>query len=176
VNGAVFGEPDRDRTPEEGPVLPEPLPLVGVLDNLRSAFNVGSIFRTAEAARLSELRLCGITPYPPNAQLDRTALGTAHRVPWRHHVSTLEAVRELRRGGVPVWALEVSGRSRSLRDVRFPRPVAVVFGHETAGVGAEVLQEADGIVEIPLYGRKNSLNVANAFAVVVFEILRQWGY
>jgi tRNA G18 (ribose-2'-O)-methylase SpoU len=168
--------PDRDRTPEEGPVLAEPLPLTGVLDNLRSAFNVGSIFRTSEAARVGELLLCGITAYPPNAQLDRTALGTAHRVPWRHVVSTAEAVRGLRAQGVPVWALEVTDGARSLREVRFPRPVAVVFGHETAGVGPEVLREVDGIVQIPLYGRKNSLNVASAYAVVIFEILRQWGY
>jgi 23S rRNA (guanosine2251-2'-O)-methyltransferase len=171
-----FPQPDRDRSVEEGPILAEPLPLIGVLDNLRSAFNVGSIFRTAEAARVRELLLCGITPYPPNARLDRTALGTVHRVAWRHSVSTVEAVRGLRSRGIPVWALEVSTRARSIRTVNFPRPVAVVFGHETAGIGPEVLRETDGVVEIPLYGRKNSLNVANTFAVVIFEILRQWGY
>lgn len=165
-----------DRTREDGPVLAAPLPLVAVLDNLRSAFNVGSIFRTSEAARVGELLLCGITPYPPHPQLDRTGLGTVDRVKWRHSVSTMEAVRELRGAGTPVWALEVAEGARSLRDVVFPQPVAVVFGHETAGIGDEVLREVDGLVEIPLYGRKNSLNVASAYAVVVFEILRQWGY
>jgi 23S rRNA (guanosine2251-2'-O)-methyltransferase len=165
-----------DRTPEEGPVLAEPLPLVAVLDNLRSAFNVGSIFRTSEAARVGELLLCGITPYPPHPQLDRTGLGTVDRVEWRHMVSTVEAMRELRGAGIPVWAVEVAPEARSLREVVFPRPVAVIFGHETAGIGTEVLHEVDGVVEIPLYGRKNSLNVASAYAVVVFEILRQWGY
>ena len=169
------GGQTRDRTPEMGPVRAEPFPLIGVLDNLRSAFNVGSIFRTAEAARIAELRLCGITPYPPHAQLDRTALGTANQVPWRHHVDTLAAVRELQARGLPVWAVETGERSRSIREVSFPQPVAVVFGHETAGVSDAVLRAADGIVRIPLHGRKNSLNVANAFAVVVFEILRQWG-
>ena len=168
--------PDRDRTVEEGPILAEPLPLIGVLDNLRSAFNVGSIFRTAEAARIRELHLCGITPYPPNARLDRTALGTVHRVAWRHAVSTVETVRALQAEGIPVWALEVTADARSIREVSFPRPVAVVFGHETAGIGPEVLREVDGTVEIPLYGRKNSLNVANTFTAVIFEILRQWGY
>jgi 23S rRNA (guanosine2251-2'-O)-methyltransferase len=165
-----------DRSLEEGPVLGSPLPLVAVLDNLRSAFNVGSIFRTSEAARVGELLLCGITPYPPHPQLDRTGLGTVDRVRWRHLVSTVEAVRELRKAGTPVWAVEVAESARSLRDVSFPQPVAVIFGHETAGIGAEILREVDGVVEIPLYGRKNSLNEASAFAVVIFEILRQWGY
>ncbi len=165
-----------DRSREAGPILDAPLPLVAVLDNLRSAFNVGSIFRTSEAARVEELLLCGITPYPPHPQLDRTGLGTVDRVRWRHLVSTGDAVRELRQAGTPVWAVELTERARSLREVRFPRPVAVVFGHETAGVGREVLDQVDEVVEIPLYGRKNSLNVASAFAVVVFEILRQWGY
>jgi tRNA G18 (ribose-2'-O)-methylase SpoU len=168
--------PRGDRTREEGPVLAEPLPLVAVLDNLRSAFNVGSIFRTSEAARVGELVLCGITPYPPHPQLDRTALGTVDRVSWRHAVSTVEAIRDLRSRGIATWALEVTEGARSLREVSFPRPSAIVFGHEAAGIGAEVLSEVDGVVEIPLYGRKNSLNVASAYAVVVFEILRQWGY
>lgn len=165
-----------DRTPEEGPILAEPIPLVAALDNLRSAFNVGSIFRTSEAARVGELLLCGITPYPPHPQLDRTGLGAVDRVRWRHLVSTVEAVRELRGAGIPVWAVEVAEGARSLREVTFPQPVAVIFGHETAGISSEVLREVDGVVEIPLYGRKNSLNVASAYAVVVFEILRQWGY
>jgi tRNA G18 (ribose-2'-O)-methylase SpoU len=157
-------------------VVGEPLPLWGVLDNLRSAFNVGSIFRTSEAARISGLVLCGITPYPPNERLDRTALGTVFRVPWVHRVSTSDAVRELRARGIPVWACEVGAGAVSLRAARFPRPVALVFGHETGGVAPDVLALADGIVEIPLYGRKNSLNVATAYGVVLFEVLRQWGY
>jgi 23S rRNA (guanosine2251-2'-O)-methyltransferase len=177
VSGAVSAPEGRgDRTPEEGPVLAEPLPVVAVLDNVRSAFNVGSIFRTSEAARVRELLLCGITPYPPHPQLDRTGLGTVDRVRWRHLVSTVEAVRELRGSGIPVWAVEVAEGARSLRAVTFPRPVAVIFGHETAGIGTDILRQVDGVVEIPLYGRKNSLNVASAYAVVVFEILRQWGY
>jgi 23S rRNA (guanosine2251-2'-O)-methyltransferase len=165
-----------DRAPEDGPVLPEPLPLIGVLDNLRRAFNVGSIFRTSEAARIQELLLCGITPYPPNEKLDRTALGTVHRVAWRHCLSTREAVAGLQARGVPVWACEVARQAVSLRRLALPRPVALVFGHETSGVSPEVLQMVDGVLEVPLYGRKNSLNVATTFGVVVFETLRQWGY
>lgn len=166
----------RDRTPEEGPRLRDPLPLVGVLDNLRSAFNVGAIFRTAEAARIAGLRLCGITPYPPNGKLDRTALGTSHRVPWRHHIETREAIAELRREGYPVWAVEITAGAASLRDVEVPDRLALVFGHEVTGVNPAAAAEADRIVAIPLYGRKSSLNVATAFGIVVFDILRRWGY
>ena len=95
---------------------------------------------------------------------------------WRHSLSGREIVRELHGKGTAVWALEVSERSVPIRRVAFPQPVAVVFGHEVAGVSPDLLREADGIVEIPLYGRKNSLNVATTFGIVVFEILRQWGY
>ncbi len=166
-----------DRTAQEGPRLPEPLPVIAVLDNLRSAFNVGSIFRTSEAARLRELVLCGITPYPPNERLDRTALGCVHSVAWRHVVSTTAAVREARQAGYRIYACEVAPGARSLREVSFPRrPLAFVFGHEVAGIAPEVMALADAIVEIPLHGRKNSLNVATSYGIVLFEVLRQWGY
>lgn len=166
----------RDRTPEEGPQLAAPLPLTVVLDNVRSAFNVGSVFRTAEAARIRELLLCGITPYPPNEKLDRTALGTVHRVAWRHYLSGREALSALRAEGARIWACELCEGAVSLRDARFTRPAAVVFGHEVAGVSPAILAAADEVIEIPLFGRKNSLNVATAAGIVIFEVLRQWGH
>lgn len=166
----------RDRSVEQGPVRGDPFPLTAVLDNLRSAFNVGSIFRTSEAARITELILCGITPYPPNEKLDRTALGTVHRVPWRHALNTVEVVTELQADGHAVWACELCEGAVSLRRSQLPQPLGLVFGHEVSGVGPEVLRKVDGILEIPLYGRKNSLNVATTFGIVVFETLRQWGY
>ncbi len=166
----------KDRSPEEGPRLTRPLPLYGVLDNVRSAFNVGSIFRTSEAARVARLELCGITPYPPNPRLDRTALGTAFSVEWRHWIETRQALAALKAEGIEIWALEVSSRAQSLRDVSTPESVALVFGHETIGVSHDALREADRVIEIPLWGRKNSLNVATAYGVVVFELLRRWGY
>ena len=164
----------RDRTPEEGPRLAPAMPLVAVLDNIRSAFNVGSIFRTSEAARIERLHLCGITPYPPNEKLDHTALGTAHRVPWTHHLDTGAVVRGLRASGRTVWGIELSPSSRSLYEVRAPAPLGLVFGHETAGVDPHVLSACDAVVAIPMLGRKNSLNVATAYGIVIFEILRQW--
>lgn len=166
----------RDRPPERGPRLGEPLPLTGVLDNLRSAFNVGAIFRTAEAARLSGLHLCGITPYPPHRELDRTALGTALHVPWEHHVETGAALDRLRAAGQTIWAVELDPRAESLRTLEAPPGLALVFGHETLGVSPAVLERADRVVALPLHGRKNSLNVATTFGIVIFEVLRQWGY
>ncbi|MBK8230117.1 MAG: TrmH family RNA methyltransferase [Candidatus Eisenbacteria bacterium] len=147
-----------------------------MLDNIRSAFNVGSIFRTSEAARVARLELCGITPYPPNPRLERTALGTSWNVEWRHWIRTSDALADLRAAGVEIWALEVADSAVSLRTLQAPSTLALVFGHETIGVSPEVVRAADRVVQIPLHGRKNSLNVATAYGITVFEVLRQWGY
>ena len=143
---------------------------------MRSAFNVGSIFRTAEAARAAHLHLCGITPYPPNVQLDRTALGAAFRVPSTHYRQTREAILALRTAGVRIHAVEIDWRSRSLRDTPLPQPGALVFGHEVAGIDPEILELADEIVALPMWGRKNSLNVAVTCGIAVFETIARWGY
>ena len=145
-----------------------------VLDNLRSAFNVGSIYRTADTARLASVCTGGYTAHPPHPKLDKTALGTLDYVPTRHFASTLAAVDHLRDRGIAVWALETTSASRSYTAVEYPRPVGLVLGNEALGVDRAVLERCDQLVEIPMYGYKNSLNVAAACAVVVFEILRQW--
>jgi len=164
----------RDHTDETGPA-PVYLPLRVVLDNLRSAFNVGSIFRTGEGAGVEWIHLCGITPYPPNPKLDKTARGATALVPWSHHIDTMEAVRILRTQGYALAVLELTNRSVDYRSLPYPKPIAVILGHEVAGVTRPVLEAADWIVEIPLRGRKNSLNVATACGILLFEILRQWG-
>ena len=145
-----------------------------VLDNLRSAFNVGSIFRIADTARLARIVTCGYTAHPPHPKLDKTALGTLACIPTTHFDTTLEAVASLRGQGIPVWALETTSRSKTYTTVTYPRPLALVLGNEALGVSREVLEECDELIEIPMYGFKNSLNVAAAGAVVVFEILRTW--
>ena len=163
----------RDRAASGGAPLGR-LPIRIVLDNLRSAFNVGSIFRTSEGAGVEWIHLCGITPYPPNPKLEKTARGSEALVPWSHHIDTTEAVRLLRTRGYTLAALELTDRSVDYRSLPFPQPIALIVGHEVAGVTRPVLEEADYIVEIPLRGIKNSLNVATSFGVVLFEILRQW--
>ena len=147
-----------------------------MLDNVRSAFNVGSMFRTAEAARVSHVHLCGITPHPPHPQLDRTALGTAFRVPWTHHRHSRDAIAALRSEGVRIHAVEITPEARSLRETPLPRPGALVFGHEVGGVDPELLELADEVIHVPMWGRKNSLNVAVVFGIVVFDTIGRWGY
>jgi len=165
---------DSPLTPDEYAQLPK-FPVHLVLDNLRSAFNVGSIFRTADTARVERVVTCGYTAHPPHPRLEKTALGALPLVATEHFDTTLQALDDCRARGLPVWALETTSHSRTYTQLSFPRPVALVLGNEALGVDPEVLEAADQLVEIPVFGYKNSLNVASACAVVLFEILRQWG-
>ena len=149
-------------------------PLYLVLDNLRSAFNVGAIFRSVDAARLAGVLTCGYTAHPPHKKLDKTALGTLDYVPTRHFDTALDALDYLSAEGIVAWALETTSHSVSYNHVEYPQPLALVLGNEALGVQRAVLERCERIVEIPMYGYKNSLNVASAAAVVAFEALRQW--
>ncbi len=163
---------DRDLPLEEYRRLPR-APLTIVLDNLRSAFNVGSIFRLCDTMRAAELILCGYTAHPPHRKLEKTSLGTIDYVPWRHIDSTRDAVRDLQAHGIPVWAVETASHAVRYDRAAYPAPVALVFGNEALGVDRAVLALCDGCVQIPTFGYKNSLNVATAVAVVGYEVLRQ---
>ena len=153
-----------------------------VLDNVRSAYNVGALFRTADTARCAEILTCGFTPHPPHPKLAKTGFGAVDSVPSRHVESTLHAVRSLQADGVAVYAMETTELSVNYAAVDFPRGeggeggVALVLGNEETGVDTAVLAAADGVIEVPTFGAKNSLNVAAAGAIVVFEALRQWGH
>lgn len=125
---------------------------------------------------MAHLHLCGITPYPPHEQVYRTALGAAFHVPFTHHRDTRAAVLALRAEGVVVHAVEVDSRARSIRVCPLPQPGALIFGHEVAGIDPQVLELADEIVFVPMWGRKNSLNVAVTFGIAVFETIGRWGY
>jgi len=149
-------------------------PLCLVLDNLRSAYNVGSILRTAETAGCSEVLCCGITPIPPHAKLAKTACGADTSVPTRHFASTLAAVEHIRARGFTLFGMETTSRSENYTAVKFPYKTALVLGNENTGVDTAVMSACDKLIEIPTYGLKNSLNVASAAPVVVFEVLRQW--
>ena len=164
---------DADLSLDEYARLPKH-PLYLILDHLRSAFNVGSLFRTADAARLAGVYTCGYTAHPPHPKLDKTALGTLQYIETRHFETTLEAIEHLRARDVPVWALETTSQSRCYTELSYPRPLGLVVGNEALGVSHEVLERCDQLVEIPMYGYKNSLNVAAAGAVLSFEVLRQW--
>ena len=161
-------------------------PISLVLDDIRSAHNVGNILRFAEAARCRNVWLCGsMTPAPPHPKVLKTALGAAEYVPYETAGSTLQAIRQLQKQGIRVYAVETTSRSVSLWKVSFFekrvegdealefQQIAFVFGNELVGVAIEVLEECDGIVSVPTHGIKNSLNVATCASVVTWEALRQ---
>ena len=142
-----------------------------VLDNVRSAFNVGSIFRTADAAGIGRLHLCGLCAWPPHPKIEKTSLGAHAYVPWERHETTVEALSKLRAAGVPIVGVEARPDARRLFEMVWPLPVALVFGHEVVGLLDETLDLCDSVVQIPMYGYKNSLNVATAFGIVVYDLV-----
>ncbi|QJA05458.1 RNA methyltransferase [Thermosulfurimonas marina] len=140
---------------------------VGVLENLRSAWNVGSIFRTAEAAGLSHLYLCGITPAGDHPAVAKTALGAEEVLPWSHHPNALELTRRLQKEGFFLLALETEGSRPWHPGLELPeQPLALVVGNELCGVDPEVLSLCDLVLQLPMRGYKRSLNVAVAFGVL----------
>ncbi len=160
--------------PDQLPELPRNAVHV-VLDNLRSAFNVGSIFRTGDAGAAAHLHLCGMTAYPPNLKLAKTALGAIDYVPWTHYADTVDAIDALHAQGVPCIAIEAQDGAANYLDFAWPSPVAIVFGNEVNGVSPQVLERCDACVRIPMHGFKNTINVATAFGIVFFEVLRRQG-
>lgn len=144
-----------------------------VLDNIRSAYNVGSFFRTADATGCAKLYLCGMTSYPPNPRIDKTALGAVESVPWEYFKTTTDAIKKLKSAGIPVFSVEIASGSVNYKDIEYPNPVALVFGHEVNGVGQPVLSLSDKIVQIPMNGIKNSLNVATVAGIMMFEAIRK---
>ena len=163
-------------------------PITLVLDDIRSAHNVGNILRAAEAARCQKVILCGsITPSPPNPKVLKTALGAAEYVPYKTDVSTMDAIQNLKQNNVKVFGVETTSRSIPLWQASFfslkdkesdaheGNQIAFVFGNEVVGVDTNVLEECDGgLIAVPTHGIKNSLNVATCASVVTWEALRQW--
>ena len=150
------------------------LPVSVLLDNVRSLYNVGSFFRTADAAGIEKLYLCGITGHPPHKSLDKTALGSQDRVPWVHSWHAADSLRALRDRGFEVAAIETGVHSVDLFDWQPRFPVCVVFGHEVEGIQPHVLDACDTLVRIPMLGLKHSLNVATAGGIVIYELLRKY--
>lgn len=154
------------------------LPLILVLDNVRSALNVGSIFRTADAFALERVVLCGITAQPPHREILKTALGSTESVDWVYASDAKEAVRLLKAEGVQVFAVEQTTEKIWLQDYSPTGQMrsAFVLGNEVDGVDAEVLALCDGAVEIPQFGTKHSLNVAVAAGIVAWEFARKYQF
>jgi len=149
------------------------LPFEALLDNIRSLWNVGSIFRSADAAGLGRLHLCGITGRPPRPEIAKTALGAEEVVPFDYSPDALEAARRLAERDVNLVALERSPRSVSLGAADFKPPLCLIIGNEVAGVSAELLELAPLHVHLPMRGVKETLNAAVAFGIAAFEIARR---
>jgi|Deesub1362B_J571_1020462.scaffolds.fasta_scaffold09845_2 tRNA G18 (ribose-2'-O)-methylase SpoU len=149
-------------------------PIYVVAENIRSLYNVGSIFRTSDGARIQKLFLCGYTGFPPRNEISKTALGAEKTVPWEYHRSAREVILRLKDEGIPVILLEQTDRSHHYARFRYPFPLCLVIGNEVEGISDDVVELADAAVEIPMFGIKHSLNVAVAYGVVLFEILRQY--
>ncbi len=162
---------DLDRTDVESYRVTEKLPLVVVLDNIRSLNNIGSIFRTCDAFRVDHICLCGITATPPSAEIHKTALGAEDSVAWRYYDTTLAALAALKESGYTIVVLEQVKGSVDMRDLRYPAGsrIAIVAGNEVDGVAQEVVDAADMCVEIPQEGTKHSLNVSVSTGLLVWE-------
>ena len=142
-----------------------------ILDNIRSMYNVGAIFRTADAAKVEKLYLCGITATPPRKEIEKTALKTIEYVPWEKCDDTIKLIQNLKNQGVQIVALEQTDNSINYKDFNFKKPVAIILGHEVDGVSDNLLQFCDGAVEIPMHGIANSLNVATAAGIILFHLI-----
>jgi tRNA G18 (ribose-2'-O)-methylase SpoU len=147
------------------------IPLVVVLDNVRSLNNVGSIFRTSDAFCIEEVILCGITATPPNAEIRKTALGAEDSVQWRYFEDTLFAVHELKASGYIVFSIEQAENSISLENISLDKSkkYAIILGHEVHGVQQTVIDASDDCIEIPQYGTKHSLNVSVTGGIVIWN-------
>lgn len=145
-------------------------PITVVCENIRSLYNVGSIFRTSDGAGIEKLYLCGYTGYPPRPDIDKTALGSVESVPWEYRPNQFEVIRELRLKGYRIIALEHTTGSASYLDASYEFPACLVLGNEVQGITNELLALCDMAVEIPMYGLKQSLNVTVAYGIVVYRM------
>jgi tRNA G18 (ribose-2'-O)-methylase SpoU len=152
----------------------EPFPVFALLNNIRSLYNVGSMFRTADGAGLSKLFLCGYTGYPPARKVLKTSLGATENVAWQRYPSAVECAQQLKQQGVSIVLLEQTDRSIPIAQAEFSYPTCLVVGNEIEGVDPALVALADQSVEIPMYGTKNSLNVAVAFGIAVYALVGRY--
>ncbi len=149
----------------------EKLPVYVILNSIRSAYNVGSIFRTSDGAMIKKLFLCGYTPHPPKKEVLKTALGSTESVTWEYVKDPIEVINQLKADGVTICALEQTSKSRPYYSVDNKQfPLCIIVGNEITGVDQELIDLCDFSIEIPQYGIKQSLNVAVAYGISIFEL------
>lgn len=152
----------------------EKMPIIVVLENIRSAYNVGSVFRTSDAFLVEAIYITGYSAKPPHKEVKKTALGAEESVSWQHFANAEDAIAALRLDGYSVWAVEQVAQSRKLHQLQWDgqTKIAVVFGNEVSGVEQATIALCDGCLEIPQLGMKHSLNIATAAGVVLWELVR----
>ena len=146
-------------------------PIYLVLDRIIDTYNTGSLFRLADAVAAEKMYLCGEMEYPPSSRIHKAAVGTQKWVPWEKKKSTLSTIKEMKKKGIKILVVEQSNRSISYKEFKPKFPVAIVVGNETEGVSKEILDEADVIVELPMFGINKSFNVWGSAAVIAYKIL-----
>jgi 23S rRNA (guanosine2251-2'-O)-methyltransferase len=148
-------------------------PIYVMCDNIRSIYNVGSIFRTSDAALIEKLYLTGYTPHPPRAEIEKVALGATNAVPWEYIKSPLDTVAEIKSKGIRIVPLEITQNSRSYTNITAQDfPLCLVLGNELTGVSNQIIEQADFSIEIPQYGFKHSMNVSVAYGIAVMEMVK----
>ena len=143
-----------------------------ILDNIRSMYNVGAIFRTADAARVKKIYLCGITAAPPRKEIEKTALKTIDFVPWEYISNLKLLIKKLKLMKIQIVALEQTDQSIDFRKFIYKKPIAIIVGNEVTGIDQKVLDLCNAAIEIPMLGIANSLNVTTAIGIVVYEAIK----
>jgi 23S rRNA (guanosine2251-2'-O)-methyltransferase len=156
----------------------EKIPIIVVLENIRSAYNVGSVFRTADAFILEAIYTTGYTPHPPHDKLNKTALGSLESVTTKHFNTANEAITQLREQGFKILAAEQTTHSVSLQNyvIQAGDKYAIIFGNEVTGVEQDTINNCDACIEIPQLGTKHSINIANAASIILWEFFQQLFY
>jgi len=144
-----------------------------IAQNIRSLFNVGSLFRSADVFGISKIYLCGYTATPPNPKIAKVALGADTFVPWEKYYQTHLLIPKLKKQGVKIYALETGPRTKNLTTFKPQFPCALIVGNEVKGISKKILSQADAIVSIPMLGQKESLNVAVAASVALYEFSKK---
>jgi tRNA G18 (ribose-2'-O)-methylase SpoU len=148
-------------------------PITVILQDIRSALNVGSVFRTSDGGLIEKLYLTGITPYPPHNRIPKTALGSIETVPWEYNKNSIEVISTISKQ-MPIVAIEITNDAKIYSDYDFSAPTAIILGNEISGLNEETMSYCTEVVKIPMYGTKESLNVATAYGIILYEILRQY--
>ena len=152
-------------------------PITIVLDNVRSALNVGAIFRTSDAFLIKKVILCGITSKPPNNEIRKTALDSTLSVNWEYKANIIDVIENLKKSNTYIFGIEQTENSTMLNDVKLPKaPIAIILGNEINGVNQYALNKCNEIIEIPQFGTKHSLNISVAMGVIVWELWKKLSF